>query len=26
VKLAKVLLDYTLAELKAMGFKLEPEK
>jgi hypothetical protein len=24
VKLAKVLLDYTLAELKAMGFKLEP--
>ena len=26
VKLAKVLLDYTLAELKALGFKLEPEK
>ena len=24
VKLAKVLLDYTLAELKAMGFRLEP--
>ena len=26
VKLAKVLLDYSLAELKALGFKLEPEK
>jgi len=26
LKLAKVLLDYSLAELKAMGFRLEPEK
>jgi len=26
LKLAKELLDYTLAEVKALGFKLEPEK